>query len=693
MMSTQLLRVDDLVTEIRGRRRTVRPVDGVSLTVAEGETVGLVGESGSGKTMTAMSVMRLLPSGGHIAGGTIELEGRDLGPLTDKQIRRVRGNEVAMVFQDPMTSLNPTMTIGQQIVNPLRVHREISRRAARERAQEMLDLVGLPRPAERLDDFPHQLSGGMRQRVMIAMALSCEPKLLIADEPTTALDVTIQAQILALLDRLKTELKMGVLLVTHDMGVIAGHTDRVLVMYAGRIVESARTAELFARPRHRYTEALLRAIPRLDTDRNSELFSIPGAPPDLAAPPAGCRFAPRCTHADEQCRSAPPPLDGDDPGHPFACVHPRDHTIAATVSAPVLRESRVAQNGRDADPDERAPVLELADVVKEFPVTGGALQRRAGSVSAVAGVTFSVMPGETFGLVGESGCGKTTIGRMVVGLEQASGGAITLDGHNLHKVSRSELKQLRRSAHLMFQDPYASLDPRMSVGASVREALRIHRVGSRPSRRERVGELLDSVGLTAAAAERYPHEFSGGQRQRIGFARALALNPRLIVADEPVSALDVSIQSQILNLMKDVQREFGLAYVVISHDLSVVRYLSDRIGVMYLGKLVEIGPAERVYRAPIHPYTSGLLSAIPVPDPAKEKQKGKEDTVAGELPSALHPPSGCRFRTRCPRAIDRCATEEPPLRKFGDGHFGACHLPLREPVAPSVPAALPQAQP
>jgi oligopeptide/dipeptide ABC transporter ATP-binding protein len=375
-----------------------------------------------------------------------------------------------------------------------------------------------------------------------------------------------------------------------------------------------------------------------------------------------------------------PELDGDDPAHPFACFHPRSPTAITGELIPVMREPiGTAEDGTATD-DERAPVLALADVIKDFPVSVGALQRRVGAVSAVAGVSFSVKPGETFGLVGESGCGKTTIGRMIVGLERATGGSIKLEGQDLRGVSRSGLKQLRRSAHLMFQDPYASLDPRMSVGASVREALRIHRVGSRASQRDRAGELLDSVGLTASAARRYPHEFSGGQRQRIGFARALALNPKLIVADEPVSALDVSIQSQIINLMKNVQREFGLSYVVISHDLSVVKYLADRIGVMYLGKLVEIGPAEQVYADPIHPYTAGLLAAIPVPDPATEQNKGSDATVKGELPSALHPPSGCRFRTRCPRAIDRCATEEPPLREFGGGHFGACHVPLREPV-------------
>jgi peptide/nickel transport system ATP-binding protein len=690
MASEELLRVDGLITEISGRNRTVRPVDQVSFTVAQGETVGLVGESGSGKTMSGLSVMRLLPGGGHITGGTIELNGRSLRQLNERQIRRVRGNEVAMVFQDPMTSLNPTMTIGQQIAVPLRVHRPMSRQAARQRAQEMLELVGLPQPAERLDDFPHQLSGGMRQRVMIAMALVCEPKLLIADEPTTALDVTIQAQILHLLDRLKRELNMGVLLVTHDMGVIAGHTDRVLVMYAGRIVESASTEELFAHPRHRYTEALLSAIPTLETDRGAELFSIPGAPPDLSAPPAGCRFAARCSFATDLCRNQSPELDGGR-SHRFACFHPAPEAPepgSAPTAVAVAVDGYVDGNGRRAAVDgDRTPVLELTDVAKTFPVTAGALQRRVGTVSAVAGVSFAVMPGETFGLVGESGCGKTTIGRMIVGLDQANGGSITLSGKDLRTVSRSELKTLRRGAHLMFQDPYASLNPRMTVGASVRESLQIHRVGTTASRRDRTDELLESVGLPKSAAARYPHEFSGGQRQRIGFARALALNPQLIIADEPVSSLDVSIQSQILNLMRRVQREYGLAYVIISHNLSVVKYLADRIAVMYLGKLVEIGPADQVYARPIHPYTSGLLAAIPEPDPVKEKGKGSRDTVRGELPSALRPPSGCRFRTRCPRAIDRCAAEEPLLREFSPGHAGACHVPLREPAAVPVAAS------
>ena len=669
---TELLQVQDLRTDIRRRRDSVHPVDGVSFTVSSGETVGLVGESGCGKTMTAMSIMRMLPPGGRIVSGEIRLSGQDLVPLDAGEMRKIRGSQVAMVFQDPMTSLNPTMTIGDQIAGPVRVHRRLSRAAARQHAEEVLGMVGVPQPAERLDTFPHQLSGGLRQRVMIAMALSCEPRLLIADEPTTALDVTIQAQILELLDELKSRLDMGMLLVTHDMGVIAGRADRVLVMYAGRIVEAAATDVLFARQRHPYTEALLGAIPRMTHDQGQELYSIPGLPPDLARPPAGCRFAARCRYATQVCRDQDPPLTEHEPEHYFACFHPRPDPApaAAAVSSAARRQPAASV----------APLLQLAEVRKEFGIRKGVLQRQVASVKAVSGVSFSVAAGETFGLVGESGSGKTTVGRLVGTLDKPDSGSISFDGTDLASLSGSALRQARRNVQLMFQDAYASLDPRMQVGSSLREPLIVQRVGTRASRAARVAELLDGVGLPRSAAERYPHEFSGGQRQRIGLARALALSPRLIVADEPVSALDVSIQAQVLNLMKSLQDEFGLTYIVISHDLSVVKYLADRIGVLYLGKLVEIGPSESIYIRPAHPYTAGLLEAVPEPDPIVERAK-QSAAITGDLPSAVDPPSGCRFRTRCPRARDRCATEEPPLRLFGDGHLAACHFPLQ----PAIP--------
>jgi peptide/nickel transport system ATP-binding protein len=676
---TELLQVTDLRVDIRRRRDSVHPVDGVSFTVGRGETVGLVGESGCGKTMTAMSIMRMLPPGGDIVSGEIQLSGQDLVSLEAGEMRQIRGRQIAMVFQDPMTSLNPTMTIGDQVAGPVRIHRGLSRAAARKHAEEVLGMVGVPQPAERLDAFPHQLSGGLRQRVMIAMALSCEPKLLIADEPTTALDVTIQAQILRLLDELKARLDMGMLLVTHDMGVIAGRADRVLVMYAGRIVEAADTEVLFARPRHPYTEALLGAIPRMTHDRGQALYSIPGLPPDLSRPPAGCRFAARCRYVTQICRDQDPALTEREAGHLFACFHPRP------VSPPVATLA-ASSSARPQPTASAAPLLELDQVRKEFAIRRGVLQRQVASVKAVSGVSFSVAPGETFGLVGESGSGKTTVGRLVATLEQPDSGSIRFEGTDLASLRGSALRQERRNVQLMFQDAYASLDPRMQVGSSLREPLIVQRVGTRASRAARVAELLDGVGLPQSAAERYPHEFSGGQRQRIGLARALALSPSLIVADEPVSALDVSIQAQVLNLMKSLQDEFGLTYIVISHDLSVVKYLADRIGVLYLGKLVEIGPSESIYTGAAHPYTAGLLEAVPEPDPTVERAKQSEP-ITGDLPSAVDPPSGCRFRTRCPRARDRCGAEEPPLRPFGDDHLAACHFPL-QPALPD-PATVP----
>jgi peptide/nickel transport system ATP-binding protein len=837
-----LLDIQDLRTEIRLRRATVHAIDGVSLSVAPGECLGIVGESGSGKTMTALSIMRLLPGGGEVVSGRIVVDGTDVAALSETGMEDVRGNLIGMIFQDPLTSLNPTMTIGDQIAESVRLHRGASRAVALERAIEVLGLVGMPRPAERVTQYPHQLSGGMRQRVMIAMALACEPKLLIADEPTTALDVTIQKQILELIDSLRRRLGMSVILVTHDLGVIAGTADRVAVMYAGRIVETGTTESLFANPRHPYTEALFEALPERAAivveggpaggRAGRRLYNIPGQPPDLTSPPHGCKFAPRCRYAREECRETEPSLTDAGGSHAYRCFFPvgRDldlgvpaHDLEGLQNAgdsqdqsigmqnlqdQILQDQNQKARGSDgglggyfrrrpfgrsseispavsASPEtgdvpadgvtgseslrngsgtvagggagtaggasgsvegERDELLEGADgsaardgsgtaagsggagpggaggagsavaaeagaagaavagngavhaasdtpadallqvshLIKNFTVTAGAvLQRRVGEVSAVADVSFEIATGSTFGLVGESGCGKTTVGRLIVGLEKPSGGSIVLGGRDLASLPGRERRRQARLVQMMFQDSYASMDPRMRVGTILREPMIIQRDGSRSSQTKRVSALLDEVGLPAAAAERYPHEFSGGQRQRLGLARALMLRPSMIVADEPVSALDVSIQAQILNLMLDLQREHHLTYLFISHDLSVVRYMADVIGVMYLGKLVEVGPADSVYSAPVHPYTRGLIDTVPVADPVLERAKENQG-VRGELPSAVAPPSGCRFRTRCPRAQDLCAAEEPPLRPFSaDGHLGACHFPLYEPD-PSV---------
>src|SRR5271165_5896428 len=750
-----VLDIQDLSTHIQLTRSVVQAVGNIDLEIEAGETLGLVGESGCGKSMTGLSIMGLLPPGGSIVNGSVKLDGRELVGLKDEELRRLRGNEVAMIFQDPLTSLDPTKTIGYQVAEPARLHRGASKAEALDRAVEVLGLVGLPRPKERLSDYPHQLSGGLRQRVMIAMALACEPKLLIADEPTTALDVTIQAQILALLRDLKERLGMAMLLITHDMGVIAGHADRVNVMYAGRVVETAEAATLFDEMHHPYTQALLASIPQMDQDANKALHAIPGLPPDLAHLPQGCRFAARCSRASDKCRTEEPPLGGKTFDHKFACWHPVDGPLAlavigeggpdgvstglvapdavsvaeptaghqiglvpdAPLGAPESAEAdtgeagsaedgsgqsvvvaaglEVTADGRlevterkvevaAADRDGAVPLLELSNLVREFSITSGAfLQRKVASVKAVSDVSFSVPLGTTFGLVGESGCGKTTIGKMIVALEKPDSGEVTLGGVDVSKLRGGELRRKRRDLQLMFQDPHSSLDPRMRVGEIIAEPLAVQHLGSKRAQRDRVFELLGEVGLPRNAVERYPHEFSGGQRQRIGLARALTLNPRLIVADEPVSALDVSIRAQVLNLMKRLQASHGLTYVVISHDLAVVKYMAERIGVMYLGKLVELGSGQDIYERAAHPYTSGLIATIPVPKPALERAK-KGAAIRGELPSPVDPPSGCRFRTRCQFAQEICAAEEPLLRSFGPGHVAACHFPLQTPDGSAV---------
>jgi peptide/nickel transport system ATP-binding protein len=687
-----LLEISALSTEIRRGGSVVRALDGVSLSIGAGECVGLVGESGSGKTITALSVLRLLPPGGVITGGRISLAGTDLVSLSAHQIQQVRGREIGMIFQDPTSALNPTMTIGAQVAEPLLLHRGLGRRAAAQRAAEVLGLVRMPEPERAAARYPHELSGGMRQRAMIALALACEPKLLIADEPTTALDVTIQREILELIDELRQRLAMAVILVTHDLGVIGAHTDRTAVMYGGRIVESAATAAVFSGPRHPYTEALFDALPEMAQAGGRSLYSIPGRPPDLTGEATGCSFAPRCRRATEFCATHEPALDGDHPGHLYACFFPVGQVASAgqpgasPVSAWTRDVSGPAAAGPAAQsrpqPGQEPPVLRVSGLAKSYPITSGAVvPRRTGEVSAVAGVSFDIESGQTFGLVGESGCGKTTIARLLVGLEQAGAGSISFRGTELAGLSRRQLRQSRPGIQLMFQDPYGSLDPRMRVGTILREPLIIAKSGRKRSHWRTVARILDEVGLPADSVRRFPREFSGGQRQRLALARALILQPDLIVADEPVSALDVSVQAQILNLMRKLQRQYRLSYLFISHDLSVVRYMADVIGVMYLGKLVEVGAAETVCTRPAHPYTRGLIDAIPVV--ALSAGGGRAGRgLAGEPATSAGPPSGCRFRTRCSLAQEICATQEPPLRTVPGGQAVACHFPLNGPDSP-----------
>ena len=675
MANSPLLDIRDLHTDIEIRSGVVHALSGVDLHVNPGETLGIVGESGSGKTMTALSLMGLLPQGGSVSSGQIILDGQDLTKLALKEKRKLRGTKVGMIFQDPLTSLNPTMKIGLQVCEPLRVHEKLSKREALERAVEILKRVGMPRPEVVINNYPHQLSGGMRQRVMIAMALVCKPRILIADEPTTALDVTTQMQILDLIDELRDEYQMGVILITHDLGVVAGHTDRVAVMYAGRIVETAPTKTLFTEPKHRYTSSLMAALPERALAAGTKLFSIPGAPPSLTNLPVGCRFAARCLWATDECRAGYPDLSGDDT-HTFSCFHP----VQEGDESPAALQAKLdTQKNGDEAGAQQAPLvsskvlLDVKEASREYESAGsGFFKRDKGVVSAVDRVSITVKKGETYGLVGESGCGKSTMGRLIAGLERPSGGAIELDGRDLATLKGRDAVTIHRDVQMMFQDSYAAMDPRMRIDQILAEPMSIQKTGNARQIAERIMEIIEQVGLTEEILDRYPHEFSGGQLQRIGFARSLTLAPDLIVADEPVSALDVSVQAQVLNLMKDLQAELGLSYLFISHDLAVVQYMADRIGVMYLGRIVEEGPAKEVVENPKHPYTKALIDSIPVPDP-EFSHDDRAIKLTGEPPSAVNPPEGCRFRPRCPFAGEECKIQ-PALTD--ERHRVACHHPL-----------------
>jgi peptide/nickel transport system ATP-binding protein len=668
-MTGPLLEVENLSVEFGTQHGRLRVVDGVSFSLDEGETLGLVGESGSGKSVSSLAVMGLIPPRvGRVTADVLRFGGRELLSAPREELRRMRGSEMAMIFQEPMTSLNPAFTVGNQIAETVRAHRGVSRKQAWSRAREMLELVGIPDPDRRLKDYPHAFSGGMRQRAMIAMALANDPKLLIADEPTTALDVTIQAQILELMKTLQRELGTAIVFVTHDLGVVAEICDRVVVMYAGQVVEQSGVDRLYRTPGHPYTEGLMASMPQV-AEPGSPLRVIPGQVPPPDAWPAGCRFAPRCSYAAAECEEGAIAIVevGGPEGRALArCCRTHELELAGSPWHP-------PEPGEVRAEAPAAPLLAVEGLRMDFPVHSGLLRRVVGHVKAVDGIDLSIAPGETLGLVGESGSGKSTAARLVLRLIEPTGGTVALGGTRLTGLDAKALRDQRRGMQIVFQDPYSSLDPRCTIADTVGEPLEVHEGLKGRARDDRVAELLNQVGLGAHLLRRYPHEFSGGQRQRIAIARALALEPRLLILDEPVSSLDVSTQSQVINLLTDLQDRLGLAYLFIAHDLSVVRHISDRIAVMYLGRIVEIGDAEQVYTRPTHPYTEALLSAIPVPDPAVQRER-RRIVLEGDVPSPLAPPSGCRFHNRCAYALDVCREVDPPEYVTSEGTRVFCHL-------------------
>ncbi|MFB0936619.1 MAG: ABC transporter ATP-binding protein [Propionivibrio sp.] len=648
--------------------RVLVAVDGVDLELGAGETLALLGESGCGKSATALSLLRLLPAAGRILSGEVRFDGRDLLQLPEAEMRDVRGGGMAMIFQEPATSLNPVLTVGRQIGEVLEQHLQLAGAEAEQQALELLKAVGIADAERRLTEYPFQLSGGMKQRVMIAIALAGNPRLLIADEPTTALDVTIQAQILDLLGRLQAERGMGMLLITHDLGVVARMAHRVGVMYAGEIVEEAPRESFFATPLHPYTRKLFAALPDM-TRRHACLETIAGQVPPLLSMPPGCRFAERCPQAWERCRNESPAWTDQGNGHRVRC-----HWVAEVRHEGESRNAEtMARIAASAGVAEEVPsLLTVVDLRVHFSIRRGFLQRTVGHVKAVDGVSLELGRGRTLALVGESGCGKTTVGKSILQLIRPTSGSALLDGEDLTKLSRSELRPLRRRMQMIFQDPFASLNPRMSVGEIVAEGMSSLRVVPRTGEQENATTaLLQQVGLAADATQRYPHEFSGGQRQRIAIARALAVQPELIVCDEPTSALDVSVQAQILNLLKSLQDELGLAYLFITHNFAVVEYLAHEVAVMYLGRIVERGLVDEVLRSPRHPYTQALLSAVPVP---RVESGPKILRLAGETPSPANPPQGCHFHPRCPRAMDICRTSYPENTALSADHRVRCHL-------------------
>ena len=651
-MSETLLDVRNLTTRLGSEHKPVRVVDGVDLEIRPGETFALLGESGCGKSMTALSLMRLLPPSGRIVAGSVLLGDIDLLDLPENAMRTIRGGRLGMIFQEPQTSLNPVMSVGKQIGESVRLHDPRTRDGVQARVVDLLRAVGIPDPEQRSREYPHQLSGGMKQRVMIAMALAGRPELLIADEPTTALDVTIQAQVLSLLQTLQMETGMAVLLITHDLGVVAETADRLAVMYAGEIVETASCRSFFAGPAHPYSRKLFASLPGGDK-REQRLAVIEGMVPPLDRPFSGCRFAERCDAAMPICQEQSPAWHDCGAGQRVRC-HLWMEGKGVPDQQPFVAEARTTGNSHAPD-----TLLEVQDLRVHFPIQRGLFKRTVGQVRAVDGVSLMLRKGQTLALVGESGCGKTTAGKGILQLISPTGGSVRFDEQELVGLSSGRMRPLRRDLQIIFQDPIASMNPRMLVGDIVEEGMLAQGIGGNSrQRREWVKRLLGQVGVAADAADRYPHEFSGGQRQRICVARALALQPRLIVCDEPTSALDVSVQAQILNLLKDLQSELGLAYLFITHDISVVAYMANEVAVMYLGRIVEQGRVEEVLEQPLHPYTKALLSAVPMVV-AEGEHKRQVIQLEGDLPSPSNPPPGCHFHPRCPEAGEECRWAYP----------------------------------
>ncbi len=676
---SELLAVSNLSVRIGPEPGAVRAVEGLDLGIRRSETVALVGESGCGKSMTALAIMRLLPPSARVVSGRAEFLGEDLFAFAETRMRELRGARISMIFQEPQTSLNPVMPVGLQIAETLVQHAGLKGPALRRRVLALLDAVGIPDRVRRYDEYPHQLSGGMKQRMMIAMAIACAPDLLIADEPSTALDVTIQAQILTLLKAIQSEHGMAILLITHDLGVVADFADRIAVMYAGHVVETGRRHEFFQAPAHPYSRQLFAAVPS-GARRGALLAVIRGSVPPLTQDFPGCRYASRCDAVLPHCYGQPPGWGALAEGHAVRC-HLYGVGLADALPRPAAFEPPPTPQAPPSAPEQT--LLAVEDLRVYFPIRGGLWRRVIGQVRAVDGVSLRIASRRTLALVGESGCGKTTAGKGILRLLPVSGGHVRFDGEDLALLAPEDLRRRRAEAQFIFQDPYSSMNPRMTVAEIVAEGLRAQGLGdNEQARQRRVDALLEEVGLSAAVKQRYPHEFSGGQRQRICIARALALRPKLIVCDEPTSALDVSVQAQILNLLSGLQARLGIAYLFITHNLAVVEYLAHEVAVMYLGRIVEAGPVAEVLNNSKHPYTEALLSAVPQID---ETLRRPIIRLPGVLPSPAAPPTGCHFHPRCAKAMPQCRTAYPASARFSPNHSAHCFLHTDQSRSPAAP--------